>query len=79
MHDFANDFSEWSVVRREGESFESLLTRFRKKVTDARILSRVKKKRYFIPKSEERRKARRRAVRRHRQRQRQEERAYGTA
>jgi small subunit ribosomal protein S21 len=57
------------VVSREGESPESLLRRFRKKVTLDGILSDVKKKRYHVSKSEERRLARRKAIRRERKRQ----------
>ena len=57
------------VVLRSGESQESLLRRFRKKVTRDRILSDAKKKRYFVSKSEQRRIAQRKAVRRERRRQ----------
>ncbi len=56
------------VVLREGESQESLLKRFRKKVAQDGILSTVKKKRFFIPRSEQRRIARRKAIRRERRR-----------
>ncbi len=59
-----------------GESQESLLRRFRKKVSQARILSTVKKKRYFVSKSELRRRARRKAMRRERKRQWREQRRY---
>jgi small subunit ribosomal protein S21 len=62
------------VVRRDGESFKSMLKRFRKKVARSRILSTVKKKRYFTSSAEERRKAERKAVRRERKRQRRERR-----
>ena len=57
------------VVIRDGESPESLLRRFRKRVTSDGILSSVKKKRFFVSKSELRRLARRKAVRRERKRQ----------
>ena len=57
------------VILEPGESQESLLRRFRKKVTRERILSDVKKKRFFVKGSEERRRAHRKAVRRERQRQ----------
>jgi small subunit ribosomal protein S21 len=53
---------------RPGESQESLLRRFRKKVTRDRILSDAKKKRYFVSKSEQRRIALRKARRRERKR-----------
>jgi small subunit ribosomal protein S21 len=56
------------VVRRSGESPESLLKRFRKKVTRDRILSDAKKKRYFVSKSAQRRMALRKAKRRERKR-----------
>ena len=57
------------VVLRNGESPESLLKRFRKKVTKDRILSDAKKKRWFVSKSEQRRIALRKAKRRERKRQ----------
>jgi small subunit ribosomal protein S21 len=56
------------VVRRDGESPESLLKRFRKRVTRDRILSDAKKKRWFVSKSEQRRIALRKAKRRERKR-----------
>ena len=56
------------VELKSGESQQSLLKRFRKRVTRDRILSTVRGKRYFVPKSEQRRIARRKAVRRERQR-----------
>jgi small subunit ribosomal protein S21 len=56
------------VVLRQGESPESLLRRFRKKVTQDRILSDAKRKRYFVSKSEQRRVALRKARRRERKR-----------
>ena len=56
------------VVLRSGESPESLLRRFRKKVTQDRILSDAKRKRYFVSKSEQRRVALRKARRRERKR-----------
>jgi len=62
------------VVRRDGESFKSMLKHFRKKVTRSRILSTVKRKRYFTSNAAERRKAVRKAIRRERRRQRREQR-----
>jgi small subunit ribosomal protein S21 len=56
------------VVRRNGESPESLLKRFRKKVVRDRILSDAKRKRYFVSKSEQKRIALRKAKRRERKR-----------
>jgi small subunit ribosomal protein S21 len=55
-------------VLRRGESQESLLRRFRKRVTRDRILSDAKKKRFFVSKSEQKRIARRKAMRRERKR-----------
>jgi small subunit ribosomal protein S21 len=66
------------VTIREGESFDSLLRRFRKEVTKSRILSDVKKKRFFVSKSEERRRAQRKAVSRERKRMRKERGRYGS-
>jgi len=50
-----------TVKLRPGESQASLLKRFRKEVGKARILSAVRKKRWFMSKSELRRKKRSRA------------------
>ncbi|MFQ6014214.1 MAG: 30S ribosomal protein S21 [Anaerolineae bacterium] len=62
-----------TVELRPGESQESLLKRFRKEVAQSRILSTYRRKRWFVSKSEERRKQRKRAIRRMRRRlQRQE-------
>lgn len=52
-----------SVELRPGESQEELLKRFRKEVAESRILSTYRKKRWFISKSELRRKAKKRAAR----------------
>ena len=60
------------VERRQGESFERLLKRFRKAVTRERILSEVKRRRYFVSDSEKRRIAERKAARREHRRQRQQ-------
>ena len=65
------------VVIREGESFDSLLRRFRTEVTRSRILSDVKKKRYFVSKSEQRRRAQRKAIGRERKRLYKERARYG--
>jgi small subunit ribosomal protein S21 len=58
-----------TVQLRPGESQESLLKRFRKQVTKSRILSEVRKKRWFVSKSEQRRIAKRKGIRRARRRQ----------
>ena len=65
------------VVLRDGESFDSLLKRFRKAVTRERIMSDVRKRRYYVPKSEERHKALRKAIVRERRRQRKVARRLG--
>lgn len=65
------------VVLRQGESQENLLKRFRKKVTRDRILSEVKKRRYFVSKSEEGRIAQRKAIRRERKRRYRQQRLNG--
>jgi len=56
------------VVLRSGESPESLLKRFWKRVAKDRILTDAKKKRYFVSMSERRRIALRKAKRRERKR-----------
>jgi small subunit ribosomal protein S21 len=58
-----------TVVIRSGESQESLLKRFRKEVADSRILSTYRKKRWFVSKSEEKRKAKQRAARKARRKE----------
>jgi small subunit ribosomal protein S21 len=58
-----------TVVLRSGESQESLLKRFRKEVADSRVLSTFRKKRWFVSKSEEKRKAKQRAARKARRKE----------
>lgn len=53
-----------SVNLRNGESQESLLKRFRKKMVKSGILSTIRNKRWFISKSEQRRMAKKKAIRR---------------
>lgn len=60
-----------TVELRPGESQESLLKRFRKEVTNARIMTDVRRKRWHISKSELRRMQKQKAVRRARRKQRQ--------
>ncbi len=62
------------VVLRDGESFDSMLKRFRKKVSRSRLLSEVKRRRFYVSKSEQRHRAMRKAVNRERRRQRKLER-----
>lgn len=58
-----------TVRLRPGESQEELLKRFRKKVAKSKILSTLRQKRWFVTKSEERRKAKARAIRKARRRE----------
>ena len=51
------------VVLRPGESQQSLLKRFRKKVARSKVLSTVRQKRWFISTSEARRIAKQKAIR----------------
>jgi small subunit ribosomal protein S21 len=53
-----------SVNLRSGESQDSLLKRFRKKIVKSGILSTIRNKRWFISKSEQRRMAKKKAIRR---------------
>ncbi|MBA3533669.1 MAG: 30S ribosomal protein S21 [Ardenticatenales bacterium] len=57
-----------TVKLRPGESQEMLLKRFRKEVATARILSTYRKKRWFVSRSELRRKAKKKAIRKAKQR-----------
>ena len=52
------------VVQREGESFESLMRRFRKKVNRDGIKTELKKRRYFVTKGEAGRIAKRKGIQR---------------
>jgi small subunit ribosomal protein S21 len=58
------------VSLKPGESQESLLRRFRKRVTNSGVLSTVRRKRWHISKSELRRIEKKKAIRRARRRQR---------
>jgi small subunit ribosomal protein S21 len=58
------------VTLRPNETQESLLRRFRKKVTNSGVLSTVRRKRWHISKSELRRIEKKKAIRRSRRRQR---------
>ncbi len=57
------------VTLRPGESQDSLLKRFRKKVVKSGILSTVRRKRWFVSKSEQRRMEQKKAIRRMKRRQ----------
>jgi small subunit ribosomal protein S21 len=58
-----------TVVLRSGESQDQLLKRFRKKVAKSGILSTVRRKRWFVSKSELRRIQKKKAIRRIKRRQ----------
>jgi small subunit ribosomal protein S21 len=60
-----------SVVLRSNESQDQLLKRFRKKVAKSGILSTVRRKRWFVSKSELRRIQKKKSIRRIRRRQRE--------
>jgi small subunit ribosomal protein S21 len=57
------------VTARSNESQQSMFRRFRKVVTRSGVLSEVRKKRWFISKSEQRRMDKKKAIRRHRRNQ----------
>jgi ribosomal protein S21 len=63
-----------SVEAKPGESPEQLLKRFRKKVQRERVLSDMRKNRFFLSNSEKKRIALRKAKRRERNRRRRRER-----
>jgi small subunit ribosomal protein S21 len=62
------------VELRPNESQAQLLRRFRKKVAKSGKLSAVRKKRWFVSKSEVRRIAKKKAIRKHKRRQRKKSR-----
>ncbi|MCE9644356.1 MAG: 30S ribosomal protein S21 [Chloroflexi bacterium] len=53
-----------TVNLRSGESQDSLLKRFRKKVVKSGVLSTIRNKRWFVSKSEQRRMEKKKAIRR---------------
>jgi small subunit ribosomal protein S21 len=53
-----------TVNLRNGESQDSLLKRFRKKVVKSGVLSTIRNKRWFVSKSEQRRMEKKKAIRR---------------
>jgi small subunit ribosomal protein S21 len=57
------------VELRSGESIDGLLKRFKKEVIKSGVLTSLKRKRWYVSPSEERREARKRAVRRARRQQ----------
>lgn len=52
------------VTRREDESFDSLLRRFRQKVNQDRLKTELRKRRYFVTKGEQARIAKRKGIQR---------------
>jgi len=52
------------VMLRSNESQDQLLKRFRKKVVKSGVLSTVRRKRWYVSKSEQRRMERKKAIRR---------------
>jgi small subunit ribosomal protein S21 len=58
-----------SVILRPNESQEQLMRRFRKKIVRSGILSTVRKKRWFISKSEDRRMEKKKSARRMKRKQ----------
>jgi small subunit ribosomal protein S21 len=62
--------NELAVVNlRNGESQDSLLKRFRKKVVKSGVLSTVRRKRWFVSRSEQRRMEKKKAARRSKRKQ----------
>ena len=59
-----------SVVLRDGESQRNLANRFRKKVIRSKVLSEVRKRRWFVSRTELRRQEKKKAIRRASQRRR---------
>lgn len=58
-----------TVTLRPGESQDQLLKRFRKKVAKTGVLSTVRRKRWFVSKSELRRIQKKKSIRRSKRRQ----------
>jgi small subunit ribosomal protein S21 len=62
---FLNGGTDLAKVKlRDGESQDKLLRRFRKSVIRSGVLSEVRKRRWFVSKSEQRRMERKKAIRR---------------
>jgi small subunit ribosomal protein S21 len=68
--------SKGGFVLREGETPQKLLQRFRKKVTRSGLMSEVRKRRWFVSRSEQRRMDEKKAIRRIRKRARKKQ-EYG--
>jgi len=65
------------VKLKEGESQQQLLRRFRKKVTRSGLMGEVRKRRWFVSRSEQRRIDEKKAIRRIKKRERKRE-EYGS-
>lgn len=61
------------VKLKEGESQQQLLRRFRKKVTRSGLMSEVRKRRWFVSRSEQRRIDEKKAIRRIKKRERRKQ------
>lgn len=61
------------VKLKDGESQQQLLRRFRTKVTRSGVMSEVRKRRWFVSRSEQRRIDEKKAIRRIRRRERKQE------
>jgi len=61
-----------TVFSRPNESQDSLLRRFRREVTRSGVLTTLRKKRWYVSKSETRRRAKKKAIRKTRQRERRQ-------
>jgi len=64
------------VILREGESQQQLLRRFRKKIIRSGVMSEVRKRRWFVSRSEQRRMDEKKAIRRLKKRERKKQ-EYG--
>ena len=64
------------VKLKDGESQQQLLRRFRKKVTRSGLMSEVRKRRWFVSRSEQRRIDEKKVIRRIRKRERKKQ-EYG--
>jgi small subunit ribosomal protein S21 len=70
VKDLKGDLILTKVVLRPNESQQQLFSRFRKKVSKSGKLRAVRKKRWFVSKSEVRRIAKKKAIRKQKRRQR---------
>lgn len=66
------------VIARKGESAQQLLRRFRKSVSSSGVMGEVRKRRWFVSKSEQRRLEKKKAIRRLKKKQHNKSGAYQT-